>query len=113
MTFANCSALVPGELPNDKVEWNKHCAQYGLAPGDRLRLFRSPRNSRTFQLVSLAPRRPKYPVVALGAQGGRYKFQASDVAFLSGNATPAPAPAPTVKADSGSSDSGECIDEPD
>ncbi|MCJ1242708.1 hypothetical protein MMC14_010717 [Varicellaria rhodocarpa] len=90
ITLTDCGGLLgllPGELPYDKHHWNRCCAQHGFTPSDRLRLFRCPRSFRTFQLVSLSAKSPKWPVIALGSQGGRYKFQTGDVGLQP--ATPA------------------------
>lgn len=124
VTLADCSALVSGELPTDKGDWDTHCARYGFAPADRMCLFQCPRSFRTFQLVSLSKKSPKYPVIALGSQGGRYGFHPSDVTARSalpsrggGNATAAagsPAqPKPSKPPTPESPDPMEVTDEPD
>lgn len=59
-------------------QFKRHCAAYGLKPTDLGKTFRS--HGKTFKIVGLEPRRPKFPVIAeyLGT-GTVYKFSAETV----------------------------------
>jgi len=68
------AAVAASGIPADFI---KHCPAYGLKPEDFGAEFTS--NGRTFTITGIKPRRHKYPISGKGAQGGSYKFTASQV----------------------------------
>ena len=59
-------------------EWNRHCYKKGLTPDLFSRFFRD-EDDNVFQIVEIAPRAPKYPVIAHRDDGKKYKFGAKYV----------------------------------
>lgn len=101
--------LLKGEQPQDKSHWDSNCARFGLEPSDRLRTF--VKRGRTFRVLTIAPRRPKYPVIALGNQGGRYKFKLSDIKALTATGDSNEVPAVSTEVEANLTDTSEDQDD--
>ena len=56
----------------EEAEFRQLAPMFGLEPGDYGKPFRSA--GSVYVIAGIKPHRPKYPIVATGPQGGRYKF---------------------------------------
>jgi len=62
------------------ADWDAWCHVYGFKPEDFGRAFKNAGN--TFTVAGLDGNRPKYPVIAVRADGKRFKFSAESVVAL-------------------------------
>jgi hypothetical protein len=78
-----CNLKIQAKLENkagesvDEVNFKRHAVRYGLKPTDWNRAFLF--NGKRFVICGLVTRRPKFPIVATGSDGKRYKFPISTV----------------------------------
>ena len=66
------------ELTTEMADFRRLAHRFGLNASDLGREFTTP-GGKTYKIVGLVPRASRYPVLATGSDGKRYKFPAASV----------------------------------